>query len=80
MSTSAKPHVDRFRQMLASLISDGRMVPDIKQIVLDEYLAMVLEAQEQLRHRHRKQLPAYTGPIPEESDIEMPDFLKEATT
>jgi hypothetical protein len=80
VSTSAKPHIDRYRQMLASLLHDGRMVPDIKQIVLDEYLAMTLEAQEQLRHRHRKQLPAYSGPIPTEDDIEMPDFLREATT
>jgi hypothetical protein len=80
VSTSAKPHIDRYRQMLASLLHDGRMVPDIKQIVLDEYLAMTLEAQEQLRHRHRKQLPAYTGPIPTEDDIEMPEFLREATT
>ena len=80
MSTSAKPHIDRYRQMLASLLHDGRMVPDIKQIVLDEYLALTLEAQEQLRHRHRKQLPVYSGPIPTEDDIEMPEFLREAVT
>ena len=80
MSRSAKPHIDRFRQMVNSLLHDGRMVPEAKRIVLDEYLAITTDAMEQLRARHRKQLPAYTGPIPDEDDIEMPDFLKEATT
>ena len=79
MSTSAKPHIDRFRQMVNSLLHDGRMVPEVKQIVLDEYLAITMDASEQLRARHRKQLPAYTGPIPTEDDIEMPEFLREAT-
>tara|TARA_B100001094_G_scaffold188376_1_gene182571 strand:- start:553 stop:714 length:162 start_codon:yes stop_codon:yes gene_type:complete len=52
------------------------MPPDIKQIVLDEYLAITTGAMAKVRARHRKQLPAYTGPIPTEEDIEMPEFLR----
>ena len=79
MSTSTKPQIDRFRQIVNSLLHDGRMIPELKQIVLDEYIAIALDAQERLRHRHRKQLPAYTGPIPTEDELEMPEFLREAT-
>jgi len=77
MSRSPKPHIERYRQQLNSILADAGLVPEIKQIVLAEYLALTEEALATIRARHRKQLPAYTGPIPTEEDIEIPKFLKE---